>query len=207
MNAAIRLFGRVGYDGASTRAIAAACGKPMSAITYHFGGKRGLYLAAAEHIAAKMSERIAPLRAIREGVDLDNADFAVIEEALHRMIDIGIGVVTDPAIDDFVNFVLREQAEPTDAFQPIFEGVMSPILTQMTTLLAAAADPPMPEGEARIRAAMLIGQIVFFRTCRAAALRHCGWAGIGDAERQEIAAAAHSHLSIFLSGLRRGEHQ
>ena len=48
---AIEHFGRFGLEGASTREIAKAAGKPMSAITYHFGGKEGLYLACARHIS------------------------------------------------------------------------------------------------------------------------------------------------------------
>src|SRR3546814_893958 len=39
LRCALELFGRHGFDGTRTRAIAAAAGKPMSAITYHFGGK------------------------------------------------------------------------------------------------------------------------------------------------------------------------
>lgn len=45
---AIREFAAKGLDGASTRGIAAAAGTAMSSITYHYGGKEGLYLAAAD---------------------------------------------------------------------------------------------------------------------------------------------------------------
>ena len=38
----------------------------MSAITYHYGGKQGLYLAAARHIADRMGERLAPALAASE---------------------------------------------------------------------------------------------------------------------------------------------
>ena len=41
------------------RAIATAAGTTMSSITYHYGGKQGLYLAAARHIADQMGERMA----------------------------------------------------------------------------------------------------------------------------------------------------
>ena len=50
IHAAIERFGKRGFDGVGTREIAAAVDTPMSSITYHFGGKEGLYLAAAEHI-------------------------------------------------------------------------------------------------------------------------------------------------------------
>ena len=47
LDVAVDHFGRFGIDGASTRAIAKDAETPMSSITYHFGGKEGLYLATA----------------------------------------------------------------------------------------------------------------------------------------------------------------
>src|SRR5580693_10282184 len=60
LDTAINQFGRKGIEGASTRAIATAAGTTMSAITYHYGSKQGLYLAAARHIAEQMGARMAP---------------------------------------------------------------------------------------------------------------------------------------------------
>ena len=51
---AVREFGAKGFDGASTRRIAAEAGTMMSSITYHFGSKKALYFAAAEHVAGEM---------------------------------------------------------------------------------------------------------------------------------------------------------
>ena len=63
LESAIDHFGRCGFEGASTRAIAGDCGTAMSSITYHFGGKEGLYLAVADHIAAQIAEEQAPVLA------------------------------------------------------------------------------------------------------------------------------------------------
>src|SRR3546814_343550 len=60
LNTAIDQFGRDGLEGASTRRIASAAGTTMSAITYHYGGKEGLYLAAARHIVEQIKFRVAP---------------------------------------------------------------------------------------------------------------------------------------------------
>src|SRR3546814_4388422 len=60
LRCALDLFGRHGFDGTSTRAIAAAAGKPMSAITYHFGGKEELYVAASRYLSARLAEQIMP---------------------------------------------------------------------------------------------------------------------------------------------------
>ncbi|XJN84975.1 TetR family transcriptional regulator [Mesorhizobium terrae] len=52
IHAALKLFGRQGYDGTSTREIAAAAKANIGSIAYHFGGKEGLRAAVADHIVA-----------------------------------------------------------------------------------------------------------------------------------------------------------
>ena len=59
LDTAIEQFGRLGLEGASTRAIAAAANTAMSSITYHYGSKQGLYLAAAERIGEQIARRFA----------------------------------------------------------------------------------------------------------------------------------------------------
>ena len=50
VRAALKLFGSQGFDGTSTREIAAAAKANIGSIAYHFGGKDGLKLAAADYI-------------------------------------------------------------------------------------------------------------------------------------------------------------
>ncbi|MFT7177522.1 MAG: AcrR family transcriptional regulator, partial [Halioglobus sp.] len=54
LTAAMDAFGRAGFDAASNRAIADSAGVNQALIGYHFGGKRGLYLAMFEHISEQM---------------------------------------------------------------------------------------------------------------------------------------------------------
>src|SRR5487761_1132003 len=55
--AALEIFGAYGFDGASTRMIADKARVNLPALAYYFGGKRGLYRACAEHIAARIESR------------------------------------------------------------------------------------------------------------------------------------------------------
>ncbi|TIW14367.1 MAG: TetR family transcriptional regulator, partial [Mesorhizobium sp.] len=50
VHAALKLFGRQGFDGTSTRQIAAEAKANIGSIAYHFGGKEGLRAAAADFI-------------------------------------------------------------------------------------------------------------------------------------------------------------
>src|SRR3546814_4551512 len=60
LETAVREFGRKGLDGASTRGLAKAAGTAMSSITYHYGRKEGLYLAAADYIVSQMDDGAHP---------------------------------------------------------------------------------------------------------------------------------------------------
>lgn len=206
LNVAIDLFGRSGFKGASTRAIASACDKPMSAITYHFGGKQGLYLACARHIAEILGERIQPVLNGIDSLDALGAPREEIETALLPLLEAGVAIVTDPRLDTVAMFMLREQAAPTEAFDVLYEGVMNPLLTSIAGLLVAAANPPIKPERARVLAVMLMGQILMFRTCRATAMRFSGWEAIGPEEKHQLAAAARVHLSAVLRSLNTGEH-
>ena len=50
LRAGLRLFGRKGYEGTSTRELAALAKANIGSIAYHFGGKEGLHLACADFI-------------------------------------------------------------------------------------------------------------------------------------------------------------
>lgn len=202
--AAVECFGRDGFEGASTRAIAAAAGKPMSAITYHFGGKRGLYLAAARHITEELRARLTPAldlaHAIPEaGGPLPDPDrLPVVLEAL---LDAGVAIATDYRLDAAARFIIREQAEPTEAFAIIYEGVMEPLLLRLTALLRAVAPPGVPEERLRLRATMVVGQILMVRFCRATVLRLMGWRDLGEAERAQIRETARINLRAIFADL------
>src|SRR6516165_6121863 len=62
--AAIEVFGQIGYEAATTRELAKQAETNLSAINYHFGGKKELYLAAAQEIADHAAGLIRPLTTV-----------------------------------------------------------------------------------------------------------------------------------------------
>ena len=62
IEAAIKVFGLLGFEGASTRAVAKAAGVNLQAISYYFGGKDSLYLAVADHILERITAYLGPTR-------------------------------------------------------------------------------------------------------------------------------------------------
>jgi TetR/AcrR family transcriptional regulator len=61
LNAALVEFGAKGFDGASTRAIAARVDAHQPQINYHFESKMALWTAAVDHLFALLGEEMAGL--------------------------------------------------------------------------------------------------------------------------------------------------
>jgi AcrR family transcriptional regulator len=168
LDTAIDQFGRLGFEGASTRDIARASGTAMSSITYHFGGKQGLYLAAAEHIAASIralqGENVA--RAVAAGHESREAAM----EALATILDGLAQMMLRPETEAWSRFIIREQQFPTEAFDVLFAKAMQPILEAFIELIGRAR-PDLARREAVAMAILLFGQAIVLRAGRAAVCR------------------------------------
>ena len=204
LDVAVDHFGRLGLAGASTRAIAKDADTPMSSITYHFGGKEGLYLATADHIANRMVNRLAPAiaeiqRACQAGCTRKRA-----REALHALFAHFAAVLVSAETAAPARFIIREQAEPTAAFTRIYERLMFPLLGRVTFLLNIIAGGRLQQTELRVRAISLVGQILVFRVARETALRAAGWKGIGGNEIKSIQSVVADHLDAIFDRLAKG---
>ena len=60
--AALDVFGRLGFDGTSTRQLADAAGVNLQAIPYYFSNKEGLYIATAEYLTEMISDHVGDMR-------------------------------------------------------------------------------------------------------------------------------------------------
>jgi AcrR family transcriptional regulator len=168
LDVAVERFGESGFEGASTREIARASGTAMSSITYHFGGKEGLYLAAAEHIAGKIGERQAgPLAAAQAAVQ-GPREAAV--GALLGLLDGFAQMMLRPESAPWARFIMREQQAPTGAFERLWAKGMKPVAETFIRLVARAR-PDLGDREARATALLLFGQAMILRGGRASACK------------------------------------
>jgi len=208
LDVAIGHFGRFGIDGASTRAIAKDADTPMSSITYHFGGKEGLYLATASHIAERMGRLLAPAIAKAATACQPGCTAEQAREALHVVYRHAAGVLVSAESAPLARFIVREQANPTEAFNRIYVELMAPMLSRLAFLLAVVSRGALGEQEARIHAVTLMGQLLVFRVARATALRAGGWEDIGARELEVIREILADHLDGILDrlGKRKGSY-
>jgi len=205
LDVAIDHFGRLGLEGASTRAIARDADTLMSSITYHFGGKEGLYLAAADHIAAHMHTQIAPTLERAAQLCGDDGDVVAARAAIHTMIG---GMTMVMLHDEWAatsRFIVREQADPTAAFTRIYSGVMGRMLDRLSALVARVGGNRMSDADARVRAMTLVGQVVMFRVARATVMTCMGWTTIGADETAMIIRTITTNLDAILDQLQAGD--
>ena len=168
LDIAIREFSLKGLEGASTREIAQAAGTVMSSITYHYGGKEGLYLAAADHIAERMAvDMIDDLGDIEGEGELAPA---AARAAIHRIVAHFVDKMVGELSAAWALFIAREQMNPTEAFERIYGGLMGRMLERLADLICIASGQ-RDEQAARIATFTLIGQVTALRSSRATCLK------------------------------------
>lgn len=209
LDVAVDHFGRLGLEGASTRAIARDADTLMSSITYHFGGKEGLYLAAADHISAHLHGHIAPMLTEAAALCGEAGGVAQARAAIHTLIRGMTLVMLNDETEAMTRFIVREQADPTEAFDRIYNRIMGTMLDRLSSLLIQVSGRQLAPADARMRAITLMGQVLVFRVARATVMTGMGWTAIGQAESaaivRTIAASLDASLDAILDQMQAGD--
>ncbi|MBZ9855663.1 CerR family C-terminal domain-containing protein [Mesorhizobium sp. CA13] len=198
VRAALKLFGRQGFDGTSTREIAAEAKANIGSIAYHFGSKEGLRLAAADHIVDTIQSVAGQALGEARAPAIANPETARAQlfAALERMVAF---VVAQPQAGEIVQFVLRELSHPTAALDRIYEGVFEPTHRRLCLLWEEATGEAAESEATRLTVFTLIGQVIYFRIGREAVMRRMGWREIGAAEAAKVAAVTSDNLGAILA--------
>src|SRR5262245_49104670 len=195
VHAALRLFGSKGFDGTSTRDIAAMANANIGSIAYHFGSKEGLRAACAEHIVETI--RGIAGQALNAGVGDTPAEAA--EAQLLAMVERMVSfILARPEAGEIVAFVLRELSHPTAALDTIYNGVFEPTHKRLCHIWELATGEPAESERTKITIFTLIGQVIYFRIGREAVLRRMGWSDIGAAEASAVIDVAKDNLATIL---------
>ena len=170
--AALQAFGQGGFDGVSLRALAERAGVNQALIGYHFGNKRGLYLAVFGRIAEQVHTQLAPTmqtmeRTLDDARAMDGARaFAMLQALCDRLLDL----MTQQTSDGWAQLIVREQQNPTEAFDILYAGFMGRFLGLMTRLVRVLR-PALDDDSARLQVLTLLGQTLIFRIARAGVLQ------------------------------------
>ena len=185
IEAALDVFGRFGFEGASTRQIAKEAGANLAAIVYHFGSKEALHIAVAEHIAKRIHERVGAA-IIAASVPDAAATPAAARAALNRLFETYADVMLGTAeAERWARFIVREQMQPTAAFEVIY-AYMGNSHGVGCRLVGVVLGRDPAEESLRLLVFAMFGQVLVFRVAQALVLRRLGWPSIGERERTEI---------------------
>ena len=194
LKAAVEIFGRQGYDGASTRAIVDAAGANIQAIPYYFGGKEGLYLATATYLGGEIGRYTAESRnrAVRRLTEAEAGGKPLKRKeaaAMLREITMDmIRLLLSPDMAAGSQFVLREQMTPTLAFDNLFDSIIGPLnllYSRLVAVMLGQADPLCPA--VRVRAFSFLGGLFVFRFGKPTLLKVLQLDDLGDEQMALVA--------------------
>jgi AcrR family transcriptional regulator len=194
LKAGSELFGELGLEGASTRALARKARANLSSIRYHFGGKEGLYQAVLAMAADRFGELIGPVRdqvkaslSALEGASLEEARPEVVK-LLMSMIAVLVSAIEDKKIGkNLQRLILREQTSPTAWFGLLYDGFMAETIALFRGLVERYVGQGFSETEMVFRTHIVFAQIVAFLIPREALTRSLGVASLTEEHRDLIA--------------------
>jgi AcrR family transcriptional regulator len=196
IRAALKLFGRQGFDGTSTREIAAEAKANIGSIAYHFGGKEGLRAAAADYIVDTIQTVAGQAIGNLQAPNDPEAARAQLFTALERMVAF---IVARPEAGEIVQFVLRELSHPTAALDRIYDGVFEPTHRRLCLIWEQATGEAAESERTKLTVFTLIGQVIYFRIGREAVMRRMGWRAIGDGEAAKVVTVVTDNLGAILA--------
>ena len=194
LRAALRVFGRDGFDLATTRRIAQEADVSLPAIKYYFENKEGLYLACAREIVDRYQTEVGDeLQAIL--VDLErgcspDAARDHLKWVMRRVSAIARG----EGAGSRTAFVLREMNEQGPAFEILYRELWQPGVRLTAALIARIEEKSAPDQESHLRALMLHASLTAFSTTRPVSLRYLESASIAPDDDAEALAIVDAHI-------------
>jgi AcrR family transcriptional regulator len=155
--AAEGLFAAKGFAATSVRDITAHAGSNLGAITYHFGGKLGLYREVLRHrLAVAREQRIG---SIRQALAEDGA-----RPDLERILHAFASAFLEPLIKEkrgprLIELWAREMLDPQLPPETFDVEIVGPVRKVLAEAIAVAS-PPLPPAAARRCVNSIIAQLV-----------------------------------------------
>lgn len=182
IEAGLHFFGRQGFEGTSTRQLAARANTNVASIAYHFGGKAGLRAACL----AAVVDRVAEVMDGSDGIEVPTSQAqaaAQIERLIRAFVSLIVG---SPEAQAMVAFLLREISGSGESAKAVYSNFVEPRHTALCSLWAAATGRSPDDPQVKLAVFSLIGQVVYFRIASPFVSRRMGWPAIGTGETGQI---------------------
>jgi len=164
---AMALFGEHGFDGVSTRDIAAQAGVPAPSLQYYFENKEGLYAACIADIQASAMNALAPALEIVEGLLHAKASDSRIIDAYCAILD-GLAdfLFASPDAASRALFIARRIMPIKSTLVDTSKGPGSRVHDCCARIIAYLSDGSVGEEECRLIAVSINGQLLTFHFAR-----------------------------------------
>ena len=156
MEAAGKIFAEEGYPKATVRDICRQASANIAAVNYHFGDKKGLYLAVLKHYQELSFQTYPPNLGIEKTQRPEEKLKAFIRSFLMRIMDEG-----QP--DWFGKLLAQEFTQPTWAFDILVEETIRPSFEILIGIVTAILNKGTKERKIRLCAMSIVGQCLYFR--------------------------------------------
>jgi len=185
--AATILFAKKGFSGVSIREVATAANANSALISYHFGGKEGLYQAVLLQQLEKIAAKIGQIEAAEISCEAKLREYAQTIKNTHQM---------QPYL---MELMLSEMANPTEFFESVIKRFVGGFARFLSGVIATGVERGefRPDLHPLFSALALAGMMNFyFRARPLVKLLH---APEGDMDEIFVSQA----IEIYLTGIRR----
>jgi len=187
LEAGIELFAELGYERASTRAIARRAGVSLPALQYYFSGKQGLHQACAQYITEDVRSRLGPAaERVRLALVRQDLTRAGLLELLRAVVEPFLEGLATERPESWALFLARAQGEHSAAYEAIFQQIGGRLLTIVTEIIGRILGLPAASPDVAIRAVVVLGQITLVRRARPIILRALGWSDLEGARLRTL---------------------
>jgi AcrR family transcriptional regulator len=179
---AIRAFGNLGFDNASTRAIAKLARVNLGSLRYYFGSKERLYLACAEHIAAYGEERLETFAtrfdAMVAASDMSREQLLEIARiATDTMLE---GLVAPHSTSPWVMFLFREQMNPGPGYEILYQRLTRRFIQLWSGLVGRILGRAANDEVSLLKTFCIMGQLFTFERNLYTVKRTLDWDKINE---------------------------
>lgn len=179
-------FANKGYNGASTRDIVNKAGMNISAISYYFGGKEGLYSAIMEEIVGEVNALTDDLFVRYDELKLAPSP-AAAKELLYIFIKRILTILCTKQIsDDKCKIYLHEYAASNSSFDFLDFKVNARFFSASVDLLIIISGGKITEKEAILFTFMFFSQMFTIFIRKNKILRLMKWEDYGEKEMDFI---------------------
>ena len=162
------LFAEKGYNGVGIREITGKAGCNISAINYHFGNKKNLYL---EVFRKKFMERAEKIRQEFRKNLMEEGD-----DTLQKLLNaLAKAFFEGPLSEDEKRYhallMMREMLKPTEAIDLVIKNVMKPFIEELTGRLSRFLRTEPDKTKIVLNLLSFISMIIYFNFAKVAVSR------------------------------------